>query len=167
MPGDAADLAPRLRHADKQEIEALGEDCFSALSESISAPGRAIAMLVDGKVTSLFGCSPMQIGDGVVMGVIWMLASPTIYTCKSVFLRDARKWLRDLTSGCQISGNVVDSRNTASKRWLAKLGYTFGRAIPINDNEFTEFYKHHVQPRSLGSNCNDRNVSDHAESRSK
>tara|TARA_Y100000593_G_scaffold12640_2_gene23357 strand:- start:3192 stop:3593 length:402 start_codon:yes stop_codon:yes gene_type:complete len=133
-----------LRHVDNREIEALGLDPFSALSNSVSVTENPVALISDDEVTAIFGCSTSVDDQGVVIGGIWMLASERIYDVRRVFTSDAPRWLDILTAGCQRSGNVVDCRSTASIRWLRRMGYSFGRRFHIGRHQFIDFYKFHV-----------------------
>ena len=118
----AAGLAPRLRDADREELEANGrapreglERCLSvsSLTRAILAPG--------GRTLALFGFA--DLGDGV--GCPWLLGSDELVTTH-------RRWFLRQTPSIVSSGdhrwsrfwNRVDARNALHVRWLRWSGFT-------------------------------------------
>lgn len=91
---------------------------------------------------AMFGCVLYSIP--VRYGGVWLLGSDGVNTIRWKFLRESRKWLDVITQGCQVSGNVVDSRNELHVKWIRWLGYKFLRRLRLGGAEFLEFAKTHV-----------------------
>lgn len=118
-------LAPKLRKADVQEIEAAsGQTPLAALSWSLLASSECWAGEGrDGELIALFGAAPTQEPD---VGLVWLLGSESISTKNAVrFLRESRLWLDRLHQSYPILYNFVDARNTVHIHWLRWLGCTF------------------------------------------
>ncbi len=141
-PEDALALAPSLRKADLQEIEAGSNlPAADALSNSLRVSQNAFAVeLASGEVVALFGVAPT---NEPKLGAVWLMGSEKIKAIRFVFLRHSKTWLRELSTGFQLLGNFVDARNTLHVEWLAWLGFRFLRRAPIgrNGEEFLEFVK--------------------------
>ena len=127
---DAQTLAPRLRGADCEEVMASsGVTPLIALRRSLRASlkesgpggaGRAWAGLVGDELVCVWGVAPASDGTGIP----WLLGSDGIETHQRAFLRRNRAYLAEMEEGRALLCNRVDARNTASKAWLAWLGFT-------------------------------------------
>ena len=119
---DAEHLAPRLRQADIDEVEAAtGSDPLEALLTSLRHSEEAFVWEVDGEVVCMFGVAGASLMSD--RGSPWMLTSDVLVHHARVFLRGAREaiayWKKDYSYLC----NFVDARNTQAIRWLQWLGF--------------------------------------------
>lgn len=139
---DASALAPRLRKADLQEIDAgSGLDPVKALEASLGASERAFAVeLASGEVVAIFGVAKTSEAK---LGAVWMVGADSIASIRFLFLRRSREWLKELSNGFQLLGNLVDARNTLHIEWLRWLGFRFLRRASIGrgGETFIEFVK--------------------------
>lgn len=125
----AADLAPRLRRADADEVWASGHfRPEEALRLSLGLSLMAWAGLVDGVPMCLFGVSPVSLMSGV--GAPWMLGAEGLERYAVPFLRRNRTYVAEMAALCPRLENHVDARNALSIRWLRWLGFTIHPAAP-------------------------------------
>lgn len=128
-PDDVADLAPRLRAADRAEVWASHRATpFEALDCSVRWSDDARAGLVDGVVMCLWGVVPLSLIGRV--GSPWMLASDDLERHPRLFLRRCRDVVAEMQAPYRLLTNHVDARNRLSIRWLRWLGFEIGPAEP-------------------------------------
>ena len=143
-PEDAAALAPKLRQADLQEIEAgSGKPPLEVLETGLRLSTQSYAAeLPSGEVVALFGVGPTAEPK---LGAVWMLGSDHLKTIRFTVLRHAKTWLNTLSDSYPLLGNVVDARNTLHVEWLRWMGFRFLRRARLgrNGEEFFEFVKLH------------------------
>lgn len=140
---DALYLAPRLRDADKRELQAGG--CPSpefALLEGLR-PGFAawVALMPDDTPFAMGGFgSPPGAED---VAIVWLLSTPDIHKVRIPFLRTSRRWVEAAQDEFRVLTNIVDARNTLHVKWLRWLGFTFINRKPLgaNGEEFLEFVR--------------------------
>lgn len=138
---DAYLLAPKLRQADLQEIEAAhGTSPLSTLIESyeISSPCFTI-VTDDGEVAGMFGVAA---GDKEgYKGVVWMLGSDLLKKHSVSFLRQSHAWVERLHKKYPVLWNFVDARNELHIGWLKWIGVQFVGAGPrgVQGRIFREF----------------------------
>jgi hypothetical protein len=126
----AKELGPRLRQADKDEVQAAcGLAAEDALILAVAHAKKAHAWLLDGELVAISGISGSLIDDGV--GVIWMLASDGVERVPKLLLKGQRQYVRDLLQGHDMLLNFVDNRNIKAHRWLRWLGFQLGDPKPF------------------------------------
>jgi hypothetical protein len=138
---DAVILAPKLRMADRREIQAMtGETPYVALKRSIaqSDPCYAILDYAD-RVIALFGVVP-DINQAKV-GSIWMLGSPEITRHSMHIIRHSKTWVDRLQDKYLILWNYVDARNEVHIRWLKWCGFVFIKRIEDCGVEHRPFFE--------------------------
>lgn len=144
-PGDELALAPVLRKADLQEIEAAsGADPGDVLRWSAEQSAPACTIGHEGKVVGMFGCVP----DGTV----WLLGADALVQPPLVrqFIKECRKYVDALPY--PLLHNLVDERNTVHIRWLQWMGFTFiGEPVLLGPNQipFRKFVR--IQPYVHGT----------------
>jgi hypothetical protein len=127
---DAVQLAPNLRAADREEVEALsGRDPMDVLVASVEQSSSAWAGLANGNLVCLFGVVPATLIG--VTGVPWLLGSNDVCAYSRQFLRRNRAYVHEMLQEYPILRNVVDERNSVSIRWLRWLGFTMGAPTPM------------------------------------
>lgn len=120
--GDAEALAPRLRKADIDEIEASGPYLpVEALEIGMQASLQPLTAVGDGKPIAMFGA----VKETQDIGRIWLLGSDDIFGVRYRFLRESRSWWRHVASPFKVVTNVVDMRNEKHIAWLRWLGVKF------------------------------------------
>lgn len=142
---DAEIIAPNLRKADLQEIQALvGSDTPTGqvLASCIQSSSTAKTVISsEGEPLALFGVS--GIGE---YGAVWMVATDQLTAPhnRRQFIRECRHWVSILGHGYQALGNVVDVRNYQHIRWIRWCGFTTIHTWPhygAEQQPFLEFYK--------------------------
>lgn len=123
--GDADALAPILRHADLQELQATSPlpplDVLRMSAEE-SVPSCTI-LGHSGKVAGLFGAVPAAFQSGV----IWLLGSDELTQGPTLraFLKHCHTYLDTIHQLYPLLYNCIDERNTVHIRWLQRMGFTF------------------------------------------
>jgi hypothetical protein len=120
---DALLLAPNLREADIEELDAathlspwevlhtgwyLGAPCRTFLSE-------------ENDVVGMFGVTPIPNTND---GVIWCLSSPELFKMKKYFMRNCRREIEEISQGYDKVFNYVYEKNTTHIRWIKAMGFT-------------------------------------------
>jgi hypothetical protein len=147
-PGDGRELAPRLRQADLQEIQAqTREDPVLALERCVAVSDPCHALVREGDlIIALFGVNPQSGADQV--GIVWLLGSDELVQHSFTFLRHCRPWVEKLQQRYQVLWNCVDARNEIHMRWLKWCGFTFLRRIEqygVEKRPFYEFMRRSVR----------------------
>ncbi len=135
---DCLELAPRLRKEDLEEIShTQGLPPEQSLLLGLNT-GETFAVVWGTEVVALFGCG----GAPGVLGVPWMLASPTLSKIRKSFLRECRGYVRAMLTVYGYLENRVWVGNEVHIKWLEWLGFTFDPPEPygIHDELFHRFY---------------------------
>jgi hypothetical protein len=142
--GDECDLAPRLRLADLQEIQATTTESPIDVLRTGAWWSRPSVTIIGnhGFVAGIFGVVPQEDGSGVV----WMLGSDELTKppLSRQFIRECRTFVKIIGRGYTELHNVIDERNTVHRRWLEWLGFEFTNRIPeygVEHRPFLEFKK--------------------------
>jgi len=119
---DPALLAPNLRKADIEEIEAashltpfevlytgyyLGRPCRTFIGDS-------------GRVVGMYGITPIP---NTSEGVIWCLTTPELFTIKKYFMRNCRDEIISMCEGYTRVYNYVYEKNARHIRWIKAMGF--------------------------------------------
>lgn len=144
--GDINYLAPRLRPADRQEIEAVtgkkDQEEASLLKGYETSDVCSTFLTPEGNPAGMFGV----VAPSGHWGRIWLLATPDIERWPKLFIRYSRPILGLLNIKYPILYNVVDTRNTVHIRWLKWSGFRFMHRIQHNATEFQFFMKGGTNP---------------------
>ncbi|MBU4566996.1 MAG: DUF2833 domain-containing protein [Proteobacteria bacterium] len=121
---DAFELAPKLRQADLDEIEARsGREPINVLLEGITYSAVPAAVIGDKEeVIALFGVTPTPMAG---VGAIWLLGSDGLWTYRWQFLKESRQWVEDLNKAWPVLWNLVYAENELHIKWLKWLGFEF------------------------------------------
>lgn len=124
---DAFALAPRLRAADRAELEAQGYlDLDVILAESIAMSDEPLAFEVKGAVHAVFGCAP---GPG--HGIPWLLGSDQLFHYPKALLCLPLDYVPGWLKKYGVLANLVHQENTRSIRWLKRIGFTIEPAVAL------------------------------------
>lgn len=121
---DVAQMAPKLRQADKNEVWASdGYSPLEALRTSYSLSKPCFTAVLDDEPLAMFGTVPILSN----VGSIWLLGTDSVSKAPTSFLRWSRRLLPFLLQPYDMVCNLVDARNTVHIRWIRWLGFTFIR----------------------------------------
>lgn len=135
---DCLDLAPRLREEDLEEVShTWGLSPRDALLIGFRT-GETFAVVWGDEIVALFGCG----GIPGVIGVPWMLASPTLSKVRKSLLRECRSYVQAMLTVYGYLENHVWANNAVHIKWLKWLGFSFDPPEPygIHDQLFYRFY---------------------------
>jgi hypothetical protein len=130
---DVSHLAPRLRQADINEIAVgSGKTPLEVLQYSLEWSDIAMTAALDDVPHIMFGVVSTNILTR--SGCPWLLGSDAINEKSIEFLRQSLNFKKILLQRYSTLRNVVDDRNTVSKKWLKWLGFSFSEPTPIGKN---------------------------------
>ena len=144
QPTDASWLAPRLRTADRNEIDALaGIDHLEALQMAADASVIPFTIVdTQDHPIAMMGCT--RDVNIPWVGYIWLLGSNRIVDIRNTFLRQSRMWIPALGQPFKVLANVVDERNKTHIKWLRWIGFTFVKRhehMGVQERPFYEFIR--------------------------
>jgi len=123
VPGDFAmadDLAPRLRHADADELRANGREPHAGLLRACLLSSQLDAIVVAGRPLAIFGFADM--GDDTACP--WLLGSEDLVTThRAWFIRHSPAIVSSGDHRWARFRNRVDARNSVHVRWLRWVGF--------------------------------------------
>jgi hypothetical protein len=120
----ANQMAPHLRISDKIEIMASsGQQPLEALLDSVGVSDEDMcwAAMLNRLPVAMFGAN--QLTEDNMVGGIWMLCTPAIYTNKLDFMRKCKEYLAVMHERYEYLTNFIDERNLPSMQWLPRLGF--------------------------------------------
>lgn len=121
--GDVDTIAPRMRPADRVEVEACTTlDMHAALSMAARTSSQVWAIDIDNEPAGIFGCVPFSLIGGV--GCPWLLGTDALERAPSSLTREGRRYIRRMLASFPELMNYVDVRNVKSIRWLRALGFS-------------------------------------------
>ena len=133
--GDAVSLEPRLRSADREELQAMtGPDVLGCIESCVRASygrlGRmAFSLRRDGELVAMFGFMP--VGGMSDTAHPWLVGSDAFVDVARMQMSLARRYCRATLDEYPVLFNYVDARNRASIIWLKRLGFTIQAPEPF------------------------------------
>ena len=119
---DALDLAPRLRRDDKFEVMcSSGLNSVDALTQSIQFSEMCWTALLDDRPEIMWGVCKFPPDPS--MGIVWLLSSEEMYRIPNRFWRESISYVSKMNEYFSTLFNYVHEGNTASRKWLTKLGF--------------------------------------------
>ena len=135
---DAAYLAPRLREADRIEIDAFSDATpDSALLRGLSGD-TCLTGTVDDRPVCMFGFGRTSLISPI--GIPWLLGTDEVRSIPKTFLIKSREIVNRARQRYALLENWVDSENAISIRWLRWLGFSIETANPI-ERKGRSFYR--------------------------
>ncbi len=118
-----------MRQADRDEVYAAsGASPDGALRRAVALSDRVYSARVGGELAAILGVAPISLLAGE--GAPWMLGTDLVSSHPRQVLLIGREMVQDWLHRYQRLSNWVDARNTASIRWLARIGFTIRPAQP-------------------------------------
>lgn len=118
----AADLAPRMREADRLEaMAAHGRSPLMCTRFSVMLSWEAWTGIVGNDVVCMFGVAPLAMAGGV--GCPWLLGSDAVERHGMAFARRNKPMVKGWLNTFPILRNHVDARHLVAIRWLHWIGF--------------------------------------------
>ncbi len=139
---DVEYLSENLRAEDVEEVMAIGQTPFDALSHGFIHSNPCLT-LIDPH-TNNPGAILGVCGSGYPnMGIIWLLGTPAIEKNTVKFLRGSKQVMQEVEQAAPYEAfyNYTHANNTVHHRWLKWLGFKFTRKVTMNGHEFYEVIK--------------------------
>ena len=134
---DGITVAQNIRKEDLQEIRGLGFDLINIPVGVLTSEHSTVFYTREGEIA---GCAGVNREEGDV-GRIWMLCTEAIHKEPITFVRQAKKWLKDIESEYRLLWNLADARNHVHHKLLRHLGFKAIRAVPVGDNHYYEIVR--------------------------
>jgi len=121
---DVKFLAERLRPEDVAEIVAAsGLKPIIALGQGFVESEQCWVVTYKGEPCAIFGVVESPHVQWARFGRVWLLGTDKVQLWSLTFHKLTALWIRKLSEGYAILGNVVDERQTAHLRWLKRVGF--------------------------------------------
>lgn len=128
--GDVEALVAKMRHADAEELRALGLDNAACeIQASVSRSLLARTGTADGEVGCIFGVTPAQLTFDP-WGMPWMLGTDLVTKHQRVLMRQCRPYIQDMLRLYPHLFNYVHANNSAAIRWLKCVGFSLQPPAP-------------------------------------
>lgn len=137
---EAEDISMIVRHADREEIYALGMDMVEALKTCFGGSMKASKIVIDGKIVAVFGDA---FHDSEI-GVPWLISTQHVEGRPKAFLSVCKPEVQEMLTRHRSLLNFVDVRNRAAVKWLKWLGFEFMDAIPYGPKQML-FYPFKIE----------------------
>ena len=128
---DAIDMAPNLRRADYEELQACigpSMDVVDVLRAGIEHSDDPRTVEVDGEPIAIFGVVDSK-EEIPKVGWVWLLGTNGIKEIRTEFLRNCKKHLATQEEPYEVLTNFVDARNAVHIKWLKWMGFYFIREV--------------------------------------
>jgi hypothetical protein len=129
-PGDVEALVVKMRHADVEELRAIGiTDLVPEIQGSVDRSLIARTGTADGEVGCIFGVVPAQLTFDP-WGMPWMLGTDLVTKHQRVLMRRCRPYIQDMLRLYPHLFNYVHAENHAAIRWLKCVGFSLQSPAP-------------------------------------
>lgn len=122
-------MAERLRPADLAEVQATCVSVVGGMQASIEASAICVVAEREGQPVILLGCV-----EDAGRGVPWLLATTEVARYPGALTKIGRHYVGIFKARWPVLINAVDARNSASIRWLERLGFKIGAPQPFGLN---------------------------------
>lgn len=135
---DVKYIAPRLREADKTEMNAAGHtDHLEGLLECLEGSTSCYVAVDESDLPVMIG--GVAPSPESFVGYGWMMATTDIDKHWVSILRNTHQWINTYREGYKVLTNLVHEKNTLHIRWLRWAGFCFLRRVEVNNEGFYEF----------------------------
>lgn len=135
LEGDVGAISPRLRESDVRELAALSpETPHNILWSSYRKSSECYTTLVDENPEAMFGVGPHP--ENTSFGIVWLLSTPILMDRVFQFVRESREFIHRFNTKYPVIGNLVDSENTKSTKWLERMGFAPVESKVIGGRDF-------------------------------
>lgn len=125
----AAQIAPRLRLEDAEEVRGAGLiDPLAVVQRSIEMSLHSWVWLLEDEPACIFGVAGDLIGREAMP---WLLTTDAVPRHAKTFWRHSREIVRLMSEVHPRLAGYCDARYTASARWLDRLGFTLHGPDPF------------------------------------
>ena len=111
---DAVNLAPQLRPIDKLEVECTGSTPESSLLRCFNLKNSVVLSGVNDNNEVILMCGVSECPSSPDVGVIWMLASPSIRKHRKDILKLSKGAVAELMTGYKAVYNLIHKDNKTS-----------------------------------------------------
>lgn len=143
-PEDLLHVIDNMRPEDVDEVTALGQTPEQAILRGVELSD-PVWTVVDssGTPVAIFGAVPAVLPGNVQVGIVWLLGTSGITDIRWEFLRQSRRWLKELHKKHKVLFNRVDARNKTHIEWLMWLKFRLMRLRPegVNGELFYQFIR--------------------------
>lgn len=133
-------LAPHLRQADREEVEAAGGTSITALADGVLFSEECYSVYAEGKIIGMFGIFSQGMPKG--LKTIWFLGSDESENYPFAFVREGKRLINKVLKDSSVL-NTVYSKNETHIKYLERIGLVVDKENPItyNNHIFYRFYK--------------------------
>lgn len=108
-----------LRQEDKSEVEGFGLPLLSVPFGLLYSEHATSFWTPDGDIAGIAGV----VRQDERVGNVWMLCTPEVVKLPHTFVRNSRKWIKEVEQDYDLLWNYADSRNTLHHKLLKHLGF--------------------------------------------
>ena len=124
---DGFTVAQNIRMEDLREMKGLGFDQLNIPVGVLTSEHATAFFIRDGELAGCAGVN--EEGNGI--GRVWMLCTEAIHKEPITFIRQAKKWIKEIEPEYRLLWNLADARNHIHHRLLKHLGFKAIRAVPM------------------------------------
>lgn len=128
---DGFTVAQNIRKEDLREMQGLGFDQLNIPVGVLTSSHATAFFIRDGE---LAGCAGVN-DEGNGIGRVWMLCTEAIHKEPITFIRQAKKWIKEIEPEYRLLWNLADARNHIHHRLLKHLGFKAIRAVPMGEEQ--------------------------------
>lgn len=120
-------LVPRLRAADRREIEGAGRVPRHFLFQLVRTSHIRRTVFVSGEIAAMWGCGGAALG---LVGEMWLFTTPAVERVPIGFLKTARRGITEVLQTRSRLVSEVAADYEASIRFMRMLGFTASKPYP-------------------------------------
>ena len=132
---DGCRLIRELRIEDRRELEGMGHPILHIPYGILVSNHATLFHDKNGAMAGIAGIVELEPG----IGQIWMLCTSVVETAPHTFIRNAKRWLREVEKEYTLLWNFADARNHYHHKLLRLLGFQALRIVPIGPDNLPYF----------------------------
>ena len=135
-------LANNLRPEDREEVLASHGSTKDVLQLGFDESDECWTIVVTDteEIAGMYGVGTLDNG----VGVPWLLTAPALEKVYMPFLRQSKKWVKEINKKYPVLTNAVDEDYKVSIKWLQFVGFTFIKRHEtwgVGNKPFLEFVR--------------------------